>query len=377
MKKISKTSSKVLVLFLVISMLLVGCSPKEAPAVDNEPTNNEPTNNEPANDPKEKIVLTYSDHDPTGGLRTKFVKEVWLPEIVKQTNGQVEIQDFWGGSLLESGDALDGVSSGVADIAMVFPDFYSSKLFMFQLFRLFPEAPAEYEELVKIVNTSMTELEQFSVELENNNIKPLLVTVGLPSAMAATYPIDGTEDMINKKWRASSRWHLETFKYHNINPISVPWGDVYMALQTNTIDGVFTNFDGLAMMRFYEVAPNLIVGPQLWWGCPFLHSINLDKWNSLPKDIQDGILRATEIAEEKFGEYYSQELELTIKRLEDEGATIKMADEEDIAYFTDEELIKQLRDTWIKEATNDMGIENPEEVMEQVKLIFEEALKNQ
>jgi len=36
-----------------------------------------------------------------------------------------------------------------------------------------------------------------------------------------------------------------------------------------------------------------------------------------------------------------------------------------------------MRETWVKEAGDDIGIENPEEVMEKVKLIFEEALKNQ
>ena len=41
------------------------------------------------------ITLKYSDHDPLGGMRTNFLKNVWLPEIEKQTNGKVKIQDFW------------------------------------------------------------------------------------------------------------------------------------------------------------------------------------------------------------------------------------------------------------------------------------------
>lgn len=375
MKRHLRNSSKVVALILIVSMLLVGCSPKSDPVVKSEPEKTE--NVAKDTEKKEKIVLTYSDHDPTGGMRTGFIKDVWLPEIVKQTNGQVEFHEFWGGSLLESGDALGGIGSGVADIGMVFPDFYTSQLFTFQIFRLFPESPEKYEDIVKIVNTAMAEVPQFSTELEKNNIKPLFVTVGLPSASAATYPIDGTKDMIGKKWRASSKWHLETFKYHDINPVSVPWGDVYMALQTNTIDGVFTNFDGLAMMRFHEVAPNLIVSPQLWWASPFLHSINVDKWNSLPEDIQEGILKATEIAEQKFGEYYAGKIETTINTLKAEGANIKIATEEDISYFTDSDLLDQLRAAWVKEARDNLKMETPEKVMEQVELIFEEAFKNQ
>ena len=48
------------------------------------------------------ISLNYSDHDPLGGMRTQFVKDVWLPEIVAQSGGQIRIRDFWGGALLSS-----------------------------------------------------------------------------------------------------------------------------------------------------------------------------------------------------------------------------------------------------------------------------------
>jgi TRAP-type C4-dicarboxylate transport system substrate-binding protein len=46
------------------------------------------------------ITLKYADHDPPGGMRTDFVKKVWLAEIEKQTGGKVKIKDFIGGALL-------------------------------------------------------------------------------------------------------------------------------------------------------------------------------------------------------------------------------------------------------------------------------------
>ena len=32
-----------------------------------------------------ETTLKYTDHDPLGGMRTQFNKDVWLPEIEKQT----------------------------------------------------------------------------------------------------------------------------------------------------------------------------------------------------------------------------------------------------------------------------------------------------
>ena len=36
-------------------------------------------------------TMKYSDHDPPGGMRTDFLKNVWLPEIEKQTGGKVKV----------------------------------------------------------------------------------------------------------------------------------------------------------------------------------------------------------------------------------------------------------------------------------------------
>ena len=67
------------------------------------------------------------------------------------------------------------------------------------------------------------------------------------------------------------------------NAVSVPWEDIYTSLQTGTIDGVLTNFDGFAQMKFYEPANEVKVSPQLWWSTPFVHTINKDVWDGLQK----------------------------------------------------------------------------------------------
>ncbi|MGB9825299.1 MAG: hypothetical protein ACPLRU_01385, partial [Desulfofundulus sp.] len=132
----------------------------------------------------------------------------WLPEIEKQTGGRVKINANFGGSLLSSSEVLDGAAKGVADMAMIFPDFYPEKLFGYQIFKLFPKAPQKWENISYIYQTALNELPILQEELKKHNLKPLLVTVGLPTVFGATYPIDKVEDIVGKKWRASSRWHL-------------------------------------------------------------------------------------------------------------------------------------------------------------------------
>lgn len=353
-----------LMLILVLSLIISACGKKEN------------ANNDTSGDDFE-ITLTYSDHDPPGGMRTSFVEDVWIPEIEKQTNSKVKINVNFGGALLNSQEVLDGVADGVTDMALIFPDFYPEKLFGFQIFKLFPEAPQKWENINTIYQQAFEQLPQLSEELEKLNQKPLLMTVGLPTVFGSPNKIESVEDIIGKGWRASSRWHLESLKHIGANPVSVPWEDVYMSLETGVIDGVMTNYDGFHLMKFHEAAPEIIVAPQLWWSTPFLHTINLDKWNSMPKDIQDGILKATEIAQEKFGEVYASELEETIEAQRAGGANIKIADEGDIEYFTDQKLISNLRDTWVKEAKEMYGIENAEEYIEKLDKIMEDNLNKE
>lgn len=320
------------------------------------------------------IILNYSDHDPPTGMRTTFLEDYWFPAIEEETDGKVKINPVFGGGLLSSSEALDGVREGIADIGLVYPDNYSQRMFSYELFKLFPVAPDDFDGMYQIFDTALKELPQFSEDLEKNNQIPLLITTGLPIAFGSTNELDSLSQVQGEDWRASSRWYLEAMRNMEANPISVPWEDVYMSLETGVIDGVMTNYDGFHMMGFYETAPNIIVGTELWWSAPFIHTINKDMWESLPKDIQEDILRATETAQSEFGAVYQQELENSIEEQRAAGANVKIADQADIDAFNDEVLFEQMRETWVEEAENNHGIENADEYVESMKEIMNEAL---
>ncbi|MGB9825300.1 MAG: TRAP transporter substrate-binding protein [Desulfofundulus sp.] len=160
------------------------------------------------------------------------------------------------------------------------------------------------------------------------------------------------------------------------NAVSVPWEDVYISLQTKVIDGVMTNYDGFHMMKFYEPAKHIIFAPQLWWATPFLHTINLDTWNKLPPDIQEGILKATEIAQQKFGEVFASKIEQIMAEQKAAGCEVKIADEKDAARVADENLLGRLRGIWVEEAVNKMGLNraDAEGYIQKMKQIMENAI---
>jgi TRAP-type C4-dicarboxylate transport system substrate-binding protein len=318
------------------------------------------------------IKIKYSDHDPPGGMRTTFVKEVWLPEIEKQTNGMVDIQDFWGGALLGSKEILKGVGDGVVQMGFVYPGHYPGQLPAHTILKLFPRGPSKFENMVWFYHKIYDEVPEFKAELEKAGVMTVMFTAGLPGAFTGTNPLKSIDDIKGDKWRAGDKWGLRFLENAGAIPVSVPWGDVYMALQTGVIDGCFTNYDGLHLMKFDEVAPNLLVSKSLWYAMPFIHLINIDFFNGLPKEVQDGILKASEIAEQKFSKTYEAAFDQVMSEQKAAGYTVTEMSEADIKKWENASELEKLQAMWVAEAEK-AGLKTAASVMEKVRAIHKEA----
>lgn len=318
-------------------------------------------------------TLRYSDHDPLGGMRTQFVNDVWLPAIEKDSDGDIEIKSFFGGVLLGSKEVLTGVGQGVADLGFVFPGHYPERLRAHTIFPLFPRGPAKFEDMSWFYRQVYDRVPAFKQELADEGWHPLMVTAGLPGAFAATYEIDGLAGLKNKKWRAGGKWPLIYLQNAGATPVSVPWDDTFIALQTGTIDGVFTNYDGLHLMKFDEAAPNVLLSKELWFAVPFIHGINKRKFDSLSEEDQQALKDASAEAEKKFGAVYEETFDQIRKAEEDAGATVKELSESDLVAWENADALEGLRQEWVEQAKA-AGLENAAEVMEQVVAIHEEAM---
>lgn len=318
------------------------------------------------------VKMKYSDHDPPGGMRTNFVKNVWLPEIEKQTNGQVKIQEFWGGALMGSKEILKGIGDGVTQMGFVYPGHYPGQLPAHTILKLFPRGPSKFEDMAWFYRKIYEEVPEFKAELEKANVMTVLFTAGLPGAFCGKNPLSGIDDVKGDKWRAGDKWGLRFLENAGAVPVSVPWGDVYMALQTGTIDGCFTNYDGLHLMKFDEVASNLLVSKSLWYAMPFLHLINIDFFNGLPKEVQDGILGASETAEKKFAQTYEEAFGQVMSEQKAAGYTVTEMSKADITKWENADKLDQLQATWVADAEK-AGLKTAAAVMAKVKAIHAEA----
>jgi len=320
------------------------------------------------------ITIRYSDHDPPGGMRTEFLKNVWLPEIVKQTGGQVKIHDFFGAALLNSKEIFKGIGDGVTNMGFVYPGHYPGQLVAFTIFKLFPRGPSEFENMAWFYRKVYEEIPEFNAELKRANQMTLMFTAGLPGAFTGKNPLSSLDDIKGDKWRAGDKWALRFLKNAGTVPVSVPWGDVYMALQTGTIDGCFTNYDGLHMMKFDEVAPNLLISKELWFAMPFIHNVNLDFWNGLPKDIQEGIIKACEIAEQNFAKIYEEAFDKIMAEQKAAGYKVTVMSKEDALKWENAKKLEKMQDQWVQEAIA-AGLKTAPSVMDKMRVLHKQAME--
>lgn len=325
---------------------------------------------------QETRTLTYTQHDPPTGMN-KIYNDAMFDEIEKATDGRVKIEIFWSGVLFSSPEALKGISDGVVDMGTICPTHYPGQLFLNSIYKIFPEGPKKPENILWVYRTVMERLPIFREEIEQYNQKILSITCLTPSVLVSTVPVISVDDIAGLRLRTSTEWHMMYLKNLGAIPVSIPWNDLYMSLQTGVIDGVYSNLDGIHKIKLDEVASHIFMSEKHWNALAWCRTINLDTWNSLSKEDQDTILRITEqYDKEVFTAIYTAEIESIIEEQQREmGVTVNYWSEEDEAKYADPEVIREVEEIFIKRAEEKFGYENAREIMDAVKQIIAEGIQ--
>ncbi len=102
-------------------------------------------------------------------------------------------------------------------------------------------------------------------------------------------PVKNMKDLQGLKVRDTGAYRVQMWKLVGASPIAMPMPDVYDAADKGVIEGSVGGFSGIGTFRHYEVFNTWIDLPGMV-PSQFGVMMNLDKWNSLPPDIQQAIL---------------------------------------------------------------------------------------
>lgn len=307
-------TKRVLALVLAVMLLFVGCS---------SPSNTDSGDDGTAvkqGEFKIKVGLVTPEQD----IATQSMRH-FEAEVEKLSEGRVDVELFPGGAIGGSADIFNGVQDGSIEMCVnIYPPFaqFTDAFLLYNLPYLFSSKDVAFEFLDSDI------AQEIAVSIEDKGFKQLAIFDGgyrnvSNNDMAVHTPADLTGLKIRT---LNNPVQLDYFKAYGANPTPLPYGDIYVGLQTKTIDGQENSFSNIASMKFNEVQ-KYVTDTQHAFD-PVGMFINTDVFASYPDDIK-AIIEEAATSTQAFNRELAIELEA--KAIE------TIAETTEITYLTDEE----------------------------------------
>lgn len=177
-------------------------------------------------------------------------------EVKKRTNGALVVSVHASGELGNDPTILEGVRLGTIDIGLTGNPFFTrfdKKLNALDLPYLF----ANHAHAYRVVDGPIGA--QLLTGLEQNRMKGLAFwEIGFRHVTNSKRPIVAPKDMQGLKIRTTPNpAHVEAFKLLGANPTPMAFTEVYLALETGTVDGQENPIGIIYSQRFNEVQKHL------------------------------------------------------------------------------------------------------------------------
>jgi TRAP-type C4-dicarboxylate transport system substrate-binding protein len=229
------------------------------------------------------IQLTYSNFFPADHIQSRLV-DSWIKEVETRTNGRVKIKHYPGGTLTKADECYDGVVKGRSDLGM--------SVLAYTPGNRFPvmgavDLPLGYTS-GKVATAVANEVYRLFKPKELSDTEVMYLHALGPNLIdTRNKPVRRLEDMRGLKIRVPGISNALVVKSLGGIPISKPMPEYYQLLKSGQVNGAIHpteaekgwNLGGLEnfITACYPIASTTT----------FFVVMNKDKWNSLPKDVQD------------------------------------------------------------------------------------------
>ncbi len=302
---------KLSLLLILVIVFLAGCSGKA-------PT--ESASGVKQGEFKIKVGLVTPEQD----IATRSIRH-FEEKVETLSEGRIDVEVFPGGALGGSADIFNGVQDGSIEMAVnIYPPFaqFTDAFLLYNLPYLFKNKEVAFEFLDSEIALEIAK------SIESKGFKQLAVfDGGYRNVSNNNGPVTSPEDLLGLKIRTlNNPVQLDYFKAYGANPTPLPYGDIYVGLQTKTIDGQENSFSNIASMKFNEVQ-KYVTDTQHAFD-PVGMFMNTDIYASYPEDVKKIIDEAAMSTQA-----FNRELAVTLEA----ESLDKITATSEITYLTDEQ----------------------------------------
>jgi C4-dicarboxylate-binding protein DctP len=253
-------------------------------------------------------------------MHTFFVPEV-TQRVAERTDHTVEFVEGYGGAMVSVSDTLEGVQMGVIDIGGYCFCFEPSNLPLHAFQVMLPFGTMSPEMSVQLARAVYDRVPFMSEVFETDYNQRLLALIADNGYNLTTnFEWDSVEDLEGVRL-AGAGLNLKWLEYANAVPVQSSLVDAYTSLQTGVYDGWIMFPSGVVNFNLFEVSEyytEIGFGSITWHGL----TMNLDRFDSLPPEVQEIILEVAEEYEALTGSVNEEDYPRQLEQLTELGATV-------------------------------------------------------
>jgi TRAP-type transport system periplasmic protein len=269
------------------------------------------------------IEITVASSHPkpvlwVGGMSSHFIPEV--DRLLKEGGDRFRIQwkESYGGQLFKPNATLSSAGQGITDISWVFSGLEASKLPLYQVTTVTPFVTDNLPVILDVMNALHDSNADLRREWDRNNVVFLGASGNDSYDLYMKQPVRSLADLRGRKVSAPSAlapW------LKNTGAVLVEGGltSYYTDIQTGVSEGAISMATGIMPVKVFEVAP-FIVRVNLGSVANGAMAINKDRFNSLPREVQDAFRAAGRVYSRKHAVECMARREGNIKAMVEAGA---------------------------------------------------------
>lgn len=338
MNKVMKNMLFIIVAVLVIGLLLTACAkPAPTPAPSATPTV-KPT---PSPAPPAKVIKLRLASGLVATHGTSKVVQWFADESGKRSGGKLVIETYHGGQLFTHEQVIDAVKANSVEMALSPGGHWNVLTPLMEFPNIFFLTDSE-----KTFLGSRDTIREVMTQVDaENGIKFLYcIPYGEVGLVNSKRPINTMDDAKGLKIRGVSKGAFDSLETLGAVPYDFPTPEVYDAVCKGAVDGVASGTETITARKWYECTKYAVLPFNISTWQVF---INMQAFNSLPKDVQDTIVQVAKEAEDKQVEARRAYDEVNRKLLSEKQTTKVLTAEESRVWAAK---LKPVHEAWVKSA---------------------------
>ena len=215
--------------------------------------------------------------------------EYFANEVNKKTNGRVKVSVFPSAQLGNEMAMLDSLRVGAIDFAIITTPNLTGHVHEMGILSI-PYMYKNADHIYKVA-TDKVIFDKYSKLVQDKNLGFRLLTF-LPNGLRnlyATKKINNINDLHGIKIRVmAAPIESEVWRTLGASPTTIPFGEVYTALQTNLVQGAENSASSYLIAKHSEVAKYYNKTAHEWNFCEIF--VAEKTWNKLPVDMKKAIM---------------------------------------------------------------------------------------